>query len=204
MNKCKIPGCNNKYRSIGLCSSHWKINKKYGTPTPICFCGEPSQTFAGADQANGLCKFHFFEKRYWENVDKKDENSCWEWKGSKTPAGYGNIYYDGKLRYAHRLALEFVGKKGKNKFACHKCDNPSCVNPNHLYFGSAYDNNRDTVRRNRNSKGQKHYNAKLSDQDVKDIRTMFFLGVRQCDIGKKYNVHQSYISDIINNKARIA
>lgn len=205
MTKCLVSGCNNKYRSIGLCSSHWKINKKYGTPEPKCFCGESVQTFAGSVGAQTLCKWHSFEQRYWNNVDKKSYDECWEWKAARTKAGYGVIYYDKKLRFSHRLALEFQGIKiPKRWHACHKCDNPPCVNPNHLYAGTPYQNVRDKVERDRHPKGENHYNCKLLDKDIKEIKTLFSEGVFQSDIAKLFGVDASYVSDIINNKARSA
>lgn len=203
--KCLVSGCNNKYRSIGLCSSHWKINKKYGNPEPKCFCGELIQTFAGNVGAQLFCKFHSLEKRYWDNVDQKSDNECWEWKAAKTKAGYGIIYYDKKNRFAHRLSLEFQGINIPEKmYVCHKCDNPPCVNPNHLYVGTPYQNSQDKVNRNRHPKGDRHYNYKLSENDVLEIRKLFLNGVFQSDIARLFNINASYVSDIINNKARIA
>ena len=83
MRTCSISGCDNKLRSKGLCSGHWKINKKYGTPTPLCWCGEPADTKTSKG-ASKFCQIHTLTFRYWEYVDIKDTEECWEWKGSVT------------------------------------------------------------------------------------------------------------------------
>lgn len=152
MKKCSISGCENKYRSIGLCSSHWKINKKYGTPTPICWCGEPAHTFGGNRGSSVLCKTHTLYERLWEYVDIRTDKECWEWNGSKAPGGYGVMWWNGELLRATRIILGLFDKEYINKgsrFALHTCDNPSCVNPKHLFTGSPMDNVEDMFNKNR-------------------------------------------------------
>lgn len=152
MPMCSVSGCDNKYRSIGLCSTHWKINKKYGTPTPVCWCGEFVQTNAGNRGASMLCSSHTLWQRFWSYVDICDENQCWEWIGSRTEAGYGIIWWEGKLTYAHRLSVGFDTDNMHLLQANHHCDNPPCVNPKHLYIGTQQDNMIDKVSRNRHKK----------------------------------------------------
>ena len=110
MPSCKVTGCDNKYRAKGLCSTHRKINKKYGTPVPLCWCGEFAKTNVGNQGFSTLGKKHTLLQRFWDNVKVGAEDECWEWQGSKTASGYGNILWDGEMRYAHRLSLEFVGE----------------------------------------------------------------------------------------------
>src|ERR1700730_16330475 len=95
-----------------------------------------------------LQAFHFFggkitlEERFWNGV-KKTEN-CWEWTKAKTLAGYGLIGYGKKLLYAHRLSYEIhIGSIPEKMFVLHRCDNPSCVNPKHLWIGTNHDNVKD-------------------------------------------------------------
>ncbi len=203
MAKCSITGCQNKYRAIGFCSSHWKIFKKYGSATPVCFCGELAHTNAGNRAFSLLCKTHTLLERFWENVDVKGEDDCWEWKAAKTSAGYGVMYWNSENTYAHRLSLELDGKSIPDRFhACHSCDNPSCVNPKHLYAGSPQQNMNDKVSRNRQTKGETHPNAKLLDKDIENIRALFESGVWQTDLAKTFNVDQSHISRIVYGLTR--
>lgn len=198
MKTCTISGCNNKLRSKGLCSAHWKIDKKYGTPTPLCWCGEPAQTNAGSKGASRMCTIHTLTSRYWEYVDVKNEEECWEWIGTKTAAGYGVIYWENQLRYAHRLSLEFDGRPVPSRWhACHTCDNPPCVNPKHLFPGTPHENVKDKVSKGRHIYGENHPNSKLSDTDVLEIRKLASEGVWQSDLAKQFNVHHSHISDIV-------
>ena len=203
MKRCSVSGCENKYRSIGLCSSHWKINKKFGTPTPVCWCGELSQTFAGNNKPSILCYYHYFLERFWENVDIRGEEECWEWQGSRTSGGYGVICYRGEGKYAHRLSLEFDNRPVPPRHhACHTCDNPPCVNPKHLYPGTPMDNMRDKMERGRQPKGETHYATKLSDDDVAEIRKLHSEGAWQADLARTYGVDPSHVSDIIRGNRR--
>ena len=119
--------------------------------------------------------------RYWSKVDKSGE--CWLWKGQIQSMGYGvftyyrrkksavskSVYKSAQI-YAHRLSWIFEnGQIPEGDYdICHRCDNPPCVNPAHLFLGTATDNMRDMARKGRASKGGN--NAKVTHEQVRLIR----------------------------------
>lgn len=98
-------------------------------------------------------------ERFMAKVSKKP-TGCWEWTAYINPKGYGIFYWDKKIGGAHRYALEQkLGiRLSSVEFACHHCDNPPCVNPDHLFLGDNSANVQDSIRKGRNSSG----NAKKS------------------------------------------
>jgi len=89
-------------------------------------------------------------KRFWSKVDKRGPDDCWEWKGCFSGGGYGIISIDKKNYGAHRYSLELnTQTRPANMFALHSCDNTKCVNPNHLRWGTHYDNLQDKIIRGR-------------------------------------------------------
>lgn len=104
--------------------------------------------------------------RFWQKVNIGSEDSCWEWKAAKTDRGYGSFWLNGSNHRAHRISYILAyGKFDINLCVCHKCDNPGCVNPNHLFLGTESDNNKD-----RANKGRSVGKRKINEQQVKEIR----------------------------------
>ena len=109
------------------------------------------------------------------------ERGCWEWQGGGTPAGYGITTVNKRTTYMHRLSWEIHrGPIPSGMCVCHRCDNPSCVRPDHLFLGTAKDNCLDRKRKGRNApgeatrhRGEHHGMAKLSASDVAEIRSAY-------------------------------
>jgi hypothetical protein len=118
------------------------------------------------------------EADYWNKVDIGQPDECWPWVGGTFLNGYGQFNYDLKTQLTHRLALKFAGVHlPDDRLACHRCDNPSCCNPFHLFVGTHADNNADMRAKGRGSKpptskrkGILHPLAKLNEDQVLAIR----------------------------------
>ena len=129
----------------------------------------------------------------------KIASGCWEWSGTRNNYGYGIILEKGeKPIRAHRFSYElFVGKIPDGMVIMHTCDNPPCVNPEHLKLGTKLDNNRDAHKKGRRPNGEKSHFAKLTESQVisilNDTRKQF-------EIAKDYNVGQDHISRIKSGK----
>ncbi len=132
-------------------------------------------------------------------------SDCWIWNKLKTQAGYGRIYYEGKDRYAHRLIKTIIDKlpleilDNPNIVFRHKCDTPACVNPDHIELGSQLENIEDMIKRKRNAVGSKCHTAKLTEEEVKEIKTLLRdSNVKKQDIAKKFRIAPSTISAIVS------
>lgn len=105
-------------------------------------------------------------------IDKSGD--CWEWLGKKNQWGYGKLSRNGKTMLAHREVYEREnGPLPSGTVLMHKCDNPACVNPSHLAIGSHVLNQADKVSKDRQAKGERISSAKLSEEDVCDIRKLY-------------------------------
>lgn len=113
------------------------------------------------------------KERFYEKVALIPFHSCWEWVGNRKLSGYGRIDFQKKSYLAHRLSWEIHrGEVPRGMFVCHKCDNPSCVNPDHLFIGSHQENMDDMRRKGRCRRisGVAHYKAKLQEKQIVQIR----------------------------------
>ena len=143
-------------------------------------------------------------ERFTEKVDKT-ENGCWDWKGSTDRGGYGQIRrkVNGKwtMYKAHRYAYEhFVGPIGEGLSVCHRCDNPACVNPEHLFLGTAKDNAQDKVMKGRQPIVRNRAHKWLDEDTVKAIRQDYVSGMRQIELVNKYGHSRTQICRVVNNQ----
>ena len=135
---------------------------------------------------------------------KLSESGCLEWQNTITD-GYAIKRIDNKLHRIHRIVATYlIPNPDELEMVLHSCDNRSCINPRHLRWGTQKDNMRDLSLRRRGGKtyGDNHPGTKLSEDDKNKIRSEKESGVTQAHLAKKYNVHQSTISLIGNNKKR--
>ena len=124
------------------------------------------------------------------------DNNCWECNSHKPSNNYPQFYKNGKVVRLHRhIYEECFGEIPKGLVVRHKCDNTFCINPEHLELGTHKDNVNDKVKRNRQAKGEKNGNAKLTKEQVSQIRNDNRMGK---EIAKDFNVSRATISQIKN------
>lgn len=129
----------------------------------------------------------------------KKTESCWLWLGRPGPGGYGRIMVRRKKWQAHRLLWTVVnGMIPAGLFVLHKCDNASCVRPDHLFLGTQKENLHDMSNKGRSLRGERNVKAKLSEQQIIEIRKRYFAGESQVSLMKFYPVDRGHISRIVN------
>jgi len=144
-----------------------------------------------------------FLEKYSHVVEPDPFGGCLLWAGSLHESGYGIVSEDYGRTRAHRRSYEAEhGEIPDGLFICHKCDVRACVNPSHLFAGTAADNARDCVSKGRgtDNRGEKHGNAKLTREQALDVLRLAESGVTQAAIAEKYGMAQASISLIVTGK----
>lgn len=136
-------------------------------------------------------------KRFEEQYITEPNSGCWIWLGSST-RNYGRFHSGGKSYAAHRFSFAAsFGPIPEDLFVCHKCDNPSCVNPDHLFLGTPLENSQDRDRKKRNSRGVDHPCAKLTDEQVLAIRSS---KLSRYELAKMYSMEPTTLGNVLRGK----
>lgn len=141
---------------------------------PCAYCG---RTFSPNHSQNNHCSV---ECRFFSYVVKGSHQDCWDWTGARSKAGYGVLNIgNGKLDYAHRMMFALsCGDIPDGLHVCHRCDNPRCINPSHLFLGTARDNVHDMWAKGRQQtyanakKGSGLPQAKTTEEVVKKAKRL--------------------------------
>lgn len=158
MKICSVLDCDNKAVARGYCNKHWKRWRTYGTPTP-----DITGRMRGAPIEDKLVEYSM----------PVTESGCHLWLKRVNHAGYGQLYFRGDVWLAHRVSWTvWRGEIPDGLHVLHKCDTPACINPDHLFVGTNYDNVMDKVQKGRAKglAGDANPRSRLSDEDVAVLR----------------------------------
>lgn len=133
-------------------------------------------------------------------IDVRGVDECWPWIGGSLVRGYGTIRHGGRSVYAHRRMYEVAHgvELSPKELICHKCDNPICVNPAHLFKGSHKDNSVDMIKKGR---GAGHFARHTTDEQVRQTRELWATGAyTQKELAGMMGVTPSVVSRLVNRK----
>lgn len=178
-NFCLVTGCTRSGRlRCGMCELHYRRYKRAGStdkPTPS--------------------RYLSLEERFFSHIaDDRPENGCWLWIGN-TKNGYGNFVYGKQRLIAHRASY-LIHYGYLPDVVRHSCDNPACVNPQHLLAGTQLDNIADAVERKRFRRGSTHPRSHLTEADVTEIKKRLRHGDTAVDIAKDFPISAKGIGSI--------
>lgn len=192
---CIMESCGRKVQARGLCNTHYGQMRNAGRLDE--FKRQPRQSLP-------------LEVRFRRIGWTVTESGCWEWNGFRSK-GYGLINSGIRTARGHHIPLVasraswiiFRGEIPEDMVICHKCDNPPCVNPDHLFLGTKHDNNRDMAEKKRTLNGERRPQSKLTDVEIDQIRQEYSTGqFSQRELGEKYGVSQSAVSLIVSRLRR--
>lgn len=141
--------------------------------------------------------------RFWSKVDKSaGSTACWLWTAYRDYDGYGRLKVGGTSIVVTHIALFLVGKlrPSLEYKACHTCDNPPCVQPLHLFWGTQLDNERDKMRKDRHQYGAKHWAVTITQEQAMDIIRSIRNGGMNVFIAKRIGISVHIVRDIRRNK----
>ncbi len=131
------------------------------------------------------------------------DSGCWDWIGAVDAKGYGRFFLGGETKRAHRAS--YIMHRGiipDGQIVMHRCDNPGCVNPEHLFVGTYSDNANDMHSKGRgnNPRGERHFNSRLKCSQIPTIRTMSSRGDTAKSIADKFKVSSGAIRNVLKGR----
>lgn len=161
-----------------------------GSKSCGCFKAEKNSI---AMKAMRLSQSGSLQDRFFSRFVKLD-SGCWQWRAHTDKDGYGVLPGDRQNTRAHRLSYEIhAGPIPNGLIVCHHCDNPGCVNPDHLFVGTQKDNAQDALKKKRHYVGEKNGRSKLTEENVKEILNSNMNGQQLAD---KFDVTRSTINNV--------
>lgn len=152
--------------------------------------------------SRGAMRGYSLAERFWAKVEKGADDECWLWAAFKERDGYGFLQLGRRALRANRVSwMIHFGAIPEGQVVCHRCGNPSCVNPAHLFLGTNAENTADSTAKGRRAKGERQGSAKLCTSAIVAIRHLYQRGVLQVDIAREFGIHQTAVSGIVRRKA---
>lgn len=133
-------------------------------------------------------------------IDRQGRDECWPWTGGTNRNGYGEVWFAARQHLAHRLVAQWFVGDVADRIVRHSCDNPPCCNPRHLLIGTHAENQREKAERGRSARGEGHPAAKLTEDDVHDLRRSVAAGETQAAVAARLGVSYVTVSAIIRGR----
>lgn len=191
MKPCGVEGCDRKHYGRGLCKKHYLRAWTKGEHV------DHARSFMPPTAT--------LDERLRHHGWTVTETGCWEWRRSLNTHGYGQLAAgsDRPMIASRAAYLAWVGEIPEGGVVCHRCDNPPCINPEHLFLGTRADNNRDMAGKRRTANGELKSLHKLTDAQVDRLRSRYAAGgITQRELAEEYGVSQQLVSNIIRFRNR--
>jgi hypothetical protein len=210
--ECSVNDCSNRARTRNMCGMHYTRWQLTGDPLVL----SPNRSNNPRPLPTTIITDPVFLCRFWTRVDtngpvqRSKLGRCWVWTGKRRESGYGRVrvgirdpetgrYYEPQ---AHRVSwFLFTGEDPGELLGLHRCDNPPCVRPTHLWLGTRAANNRDRDVKGRQNRGKRNGSAKLTDEVVLELRNLHATGrYLQRELAARFGVNRATVSEIVNRK----